>query len=121
MNTICNSTLCATVLLLLAGGASAAPDAFGQSSGLIALNSLPNPPATLATAMVVDARGIHVGAVQKVVMDENGAPLSVAVALMGSTAVVMVGADKFNYDQGHNVLTSSLEAEQITLQPRSPG
>ena len=43
MNTICKSTLCATVLLLLAGGASAAPDAFGQSSGLIALNSLPQP------------------------------------------------------------------------------
>ena len=105
----------------LIGGAVAEPaPGSNSSSGIIALNSLPNPPVTLATASVADAKGIVVGAVQKIVMDASGKPQTVDVALMGSGAVVALDASKFNYDQGHNVLTAQLDAQQIAQQPRAP-
>jgi hypothetical protein len=87
---------------------------------MIALNSLPNPPATLATANVTDAKGTVVGAVQKVIMDVSGRPQTVDVALLGSNAVVEIDASQFNYDQGHNVLTAQLDARQIAAQPPAP-
>jgi hypothetical protein len=108
-------------LLMLAGiNASADPAPTLSSSGMIALNSLPNPPATLATADVADAKGLVVGAVQKVVMDAAGKPVTVDVTLMGSNTVVAVDASRFNYDQAHNVLTAELDAQQIAQQPSAP-
>lgn len=107
-----------TVLCVLAGGAWADMPV-PSSSGIIALNSLPDPPTTLATAKVVDVQGIIVGAVQKVVMDTSGKPQAVEVALLGSGAVVKMDAAKFNYDQGHNVLTATLDAKEITGQPHA--
>ena len=118
MNDFRNLTLSAVALLLLAGGALAAP--LPSSSGIIALNSLPNPSTTLATAQVVDAKGTAVGSVQKVVMDTSGKPVTVDVALLGSGAVVAIDAAKFNYDQGHNLLTAALDASEIAQQPRAP-
>ena len=53
-------------------------------------------------------------------MDASGKPQTVDVALMGSGAVVALDASKFNYDQGHNVLTAQLDAQQIAQQPRAP-
>ena len=91
-----------------------------SSSGMIALSSLPNPPVTLATASVADAKGMVVGFVQKVVMDAGGKPQTVDVALMGSNAVVAVDASKFNYDQGRNILTAAMDAQQIAELPRAP-
>ena len=116
--------VCSAAMMMLAApgliaGAAAEP-APGSSSGIIALNSLPNPPVTLATASVADAKGIGVGAVQKIVMDASGKPQTVDVALMGSGAVVAMDASKFNYDQGHNVLTAQLDAQQIAQQPPAP-
>jgi hypothetical protein len=112
--------LCGAALLAMMGPVLADTAALGSSSGIIALNSLPDPPATLATANVTDAKGMVVGAVQKVVMDASGKPASVDVALLGSGAVVAVDAAKFNYDQGHNILMAALDAEQIAQQPRAP-
>jgi hypothetical protein len=112
-----------TAVWTLSGPAGAAdlPDAFmGTSSGIIALNSLPNPPATLATAHVADDKGTVVGAVAKVVMDPSGKPETVDVTLLGSNAVVAVDASQFNYDQGHNILTAQLDAQQIAQEPRAP-
>ena len=85
MNRIRILALSGATLWLLAGGALAdnAHD-LPSSSGIIALNSLPDPPASLATAQVVDAKGTAVGAVQKVVMDPGGKPVTVDVALLGS-------------------------------------
>jgi hypothetical protein len=121
MNRIFAIALCGTALLVPAGGAVAdTSPALNSSSGIIALNSLPDPPATLATARVADAKGMMVGAVQKVVMDANGKPVTVDIALLGSGAVVAIDASKFNYDQGHNVLTAQLDAAQITQAPRAP-
>ena len=104
----------------VAGLAAAAPGELPSSSGIIALNSLPNPSATLATATVADAKGTMVGAVRKIVLDTNGTPKTVEVALMGSHAVVAIDASRFNYDQGHNVLTAQLDAAQIVAAPPAP-
>jgi hypothetical protein len=118
--------LSGAALLLPCGGAMAddAPGAsnsgIGSSSGMIALNSLPDPPTTLATARVVDAKGTAVGAVQKVVMDPGGKPVTVDVALLGTGAVVAIDASKFNYDQGRNLLTAALDAREIAQEPRAP-
>jgi hypothetical protein len=113
--------LCSAAMLMLAAPVMGAVVDSGQSSsGMIALNSLPNPPATLATAGVADAKGMIVGAVRKVVMDTSGKPVTVDIALLGSNAVVAMDASKFNYDQGHNVLTADLDARQIARQPSVP-
>jgi hypothetical protein len=113
-------TFCGAALAMLAGGALAdTSPALNSSSGIIALNSLPNPPTTLATAKVADAKGTPVGAVDKVVMDAAGKPLTVDVSLLGSGAVVAIDAGKFNYDQGHNILTAQMDAQQIAQAPRA--
>ena len=96
------------------------PSGLPTSSGVIALNSLPNPSATLATAAVADAKGTMVGAVQMIILDTSGKPQTVDVALMGSNAVVAIAASQFNYDQGHNVLTAQLDARQIAAEPPVP-
>jgi hypothetical protein len=125
MNNI-QTLVCGAAMIILAAlgfvaGALAEPTpGMNSSSGIIALNSLPNPPVTLATASVTDAKGLVVGFVQKVVMDAGGRPQTVDVALMGSNAVVAMDASKFNYDQGLNVLMAELDAQQIAQQPRAP-
>jgi hypothetical protein len=123
MNKI-RTMVCSAAMMLLAAPslvASAEPaPALNSSSGIIALNSLPNPPVTLATAHVADAKGTVVGSVAKVVMDAAGKPVAVDVTLLGSNVVVAMDASRFNYDQAHNVLTAELDAQQITQQPRAP-
>ena len=115
-------TLSCALVAALGGPVLAAPEqAMDSSSGIIALDSLPNPPATLATAKVVDDKGITVGAVQKVVMDPSGKPASVTIALMGTDTVVAMDANGFNYDQGHNVLMAHMDAKQIAAQPPTTG
>jgi len=107
--------------LCFVGLAGAAPDtSLPTSSGVIALNSLPNPSATLATAAVADAKGTMVGAVHKIILDASGKPQTVDVTLIGSNAVVAIAASEFNYDQGHNVLTAQLDARQIAAEPPAP-
>ncbi len=113
-----------TALVLLSAAARADTSAEGRmnsSSGIIALNSLPDPPTTLATAKVVDAKGAPVGGVQKVVMDKADKPATVDVALLGTGAVVAIDAGRFNYDQAHNVLTAQLDAQEIAAAPRARG
>ena len=111
------SGLCSVTL-----GAAAPPDSLSggslpSSSGMIALNSLPNPSTTLATAAVADAKGTMVGEVHRVILDPSGRPQTVDVALLGSNAVVAIDASQFNYDQAHNVLTAQLDARQIAAEP----
>jgi hypothetical protein len=113
-------------ILLIAGAACADvtpsdTSAAKSSSGIIALNSLPNPPTTLATAKVVDAKGTPVGGVQKIVMDKAGKPETVDVSLMGTGVVVAIDASRFNYDQGHNILTATLDAQEIAAAPHTQG
>ena len=120
MNGIGKFLIWGATAAMLAGAAMAADDT-KSSSGIIALNSLPNPPTTLATAKVVDAKGAPVGGVQKVVMDQAGKPVTVDVALLGTGAVVALDASKFNYDQGHNLLMAQLDAKDIAAAPPPKG
>jgi hypothetical protein len=112
--------LCGAAMLLAGPALADNPSPSQSSSGMIALSSLPNPSTALATANVADAKGMMVGSVEKVVMDASGKPVTVDVSLLGTNAVVAVGASKFNYDQGHNVLTAQLDAQQIAAQPPAP-
>ena len=102
------------------GLAAAAPAELSSSSGIIALNSLPNPSMTLASANVADAKGMLVGGVQKVVLDTSGKPETLEVALLGSHAMVVIAASRFNYDQGHNVLMAQMDAHEIAAAPIAP-
>ena len=43
------------------------------------------------------------------------------IALMGTDVLVAMDANKFNYDEGHNLLLTQLDALQIAAQPRVPG
>lgn len=106
----------------LVGPAMAAPEPadLSSSSGIIALNSLPNPSATLASANVTDAQGVIVGATQKILLDTSGKPETVEVALLGSQSVVQIDASRFNYDQGHNILMAQMDARQIAAAPPAP-
>ena len=68
------------------GLAAAAPAGLPSSSGIIALNSLPNPSTTLATANVTDAKGTMVGAVQKIVLDASGSVEEVSARIRETVA-----------------------------------
>jgi hypothetical protein len=114
------SGLCFVALAAAAPPDNASGGNSPSSSGVIALNSLPNPSTTLATAAVADAKGTMVGAVHKIILDASGKPQTVNVALLGSNAVVAIDASQFNYDQAHNVLTAQLDARQIAAEPPAP-
>jgi hypothetical protein len=94
-----------------------APSAQNPSFAPMALNSLTNPPAQIATARVFDIRGTPVGAVQKVELDANGKPLQVQIALMGSNRVVAMTPDSLSYDITNNAVTAALDKEQMAALP----
>jgi hypothetical protein len=72
----------------------------------MALNSFSNPPDKVATARVVDEKGVTIGAVQKVDID-GGKPTSVEVALLGSNKIISLDARSVSYDEPNNVLMAS--------------
>jgi hypothetical protein len=72
----------------------------------MALNSFSNPPDKVATARVVDDKGITIGAVQKVDID-GGKPTSVEIALLGSNKIISLDARSVSYDEPDNVLMAS--------------
>src|SRR5476649_2126759 len=110
----------ASAAFLLAGAAQAAPnDMIGpvtvtplvQSNAApmmapMALNSMSNPPDKIATARVVDDKGITIGAVQKVDI-QGGKPSDVQIALLGSQQIIALDAGKLSYDVSNNVLTAA--------------
>ncbi len=77
-----------------------------QALAPMALNSLSNPPAEIATARVVDDKGMTVGAVQKVDID-GGKPSKVEIALLGSDRIIALEAGQLSYDKSNNVLTAA--------------
>lgn len=108
--------------LLLAGAALAAPSApnaalSGPSLAPIALNSLSSPPDNIATAKVVDDKGIVVGAVQKVDLDQAGKPTRVEIALLGSNRIIALDSASLSYDQANNVMTAAMDKTQLVQLP----
>ena len=86
----------------------------------MALNSLTNPPAKIATARVADQSGTVVGAVQKVELDAGGKPVNVEIALLGSNRVVALDSGKLSYDISNNVITAALDKSQLAQLPPAP-
>ena len=86
----------------------------------MALNSLTNPPAKIATARVADQSGTVVGTVQKVELDASGKPLKLDIALMGSDRIVAVDSARLSYDLSNNVVTAALDKQQLAQLPPVP-
>jgi hypothetical protein len=87
----------------------------------MALNSMASPPDKIAIAKVVDQQGAPVGTVQKVELDGGGKPLKVDIALMGGDRVITLDAAHLSYDAGANLLTASLDRQQLAALPPKPG
>jgi len=86
----------------------------------MALNSLTNPPAKIATAPVADQNGTVVGAVQKVILDAAGKPVHLDIALLGSGRVVALDSGRLSYDMTNNVVTAALDKSQLAQLPAVP-
>jgi hypothetical protein len=100
-----------------------APTANGDASVVMApmaLNSLSNPPAKIATAPVADESGTVVGAVQKVELDAGGKPVNVEIALLGSNRIVVLDSGQLSYDVSNNVVTAALDKSQLANLPPAP-
>jgi hypothetical protein len=83
----------------------------------MALNSFTNPPDKVATARVVDSKGITIGAVQKVDID-GGKPSRVEVALLGSNQIISLDARSVSYDETNNVLMAAGDGQAVAAAPR---
>jgi hypothetical protein len=83
----------------------------------MALNSFTNPPDKVATARVVDNKGVTIGAVQKVDID-GGKATSVEVALLGSNRIISIDASSLSYDEPNNVLVAATDGGAIAASPR---
>jgi hypothetical protein len=108
----------ASLFLAGAAGSSMAAEQTGaENIAPIALNSLANPPDKIATARVVDDKGITVGAVQKVEMDQSGKPLQVEIALLGADRVIALPSSQLSYDQPNNVVTAAMDKAELARMP----
>jgi len=97
--------------------AAAQPTASASASMNAPLSSLTAMPPAIGTATVQSNSGAVVGSVQKVLTSTDGKPSMVNVALKSNKKIVAISADEMNYDASHNVLVTSLTAEQIMSLP----
>jgi hypothetical protein len=80
----------------------------------VALSAITTPPAKLATANVLDASGQTVGAVQRVDLGDNGAPVQVSVALIGGgDRLLVLDAEQVKYDPVRNAILAAEPAERM--------
>jgi hypothetical protein len=85
------------------------------------LNTVANPPQTLANASVESSSGQAVGAVQKVILDASGKAQTIVVALLGKTSrLVAIAANQLSFDQSRDVVVAQLSADQIQNLPMAP-
>jgi hypothetical protein len=85
------------------------------------LDSVNNPPQTLANASVETSNGQAVGAVQRVITDAAGKAKTVVVALLGKASrLVAIAANQLTFDQSRNVVVAQLSADQIDSLPMAP-
>jgi hypothetical protein len=105
--------------------AQAEPTASGQpamqTASAMPLDSISNPPQTLANASVETSNGQAVGAVQRVITDAAGKAKTVVVALLGKASrLVAIAANQLTFDQSRNVVVAQLSADQIDSLPMAP-
>jgi hypothetical protein len=85
------------------------------------VESIANPPQTLANASVESSSGQAVGAVQKVITDASGKAKTVIVALLGKVnKMVAIAANQLNFDQSRNVVVAQMSSDQINSLPAAP-
>ncbi|HTT97850.1 MAG TPA: hypothetical protein VMF58_07350 [Rhizomicrobium sp.] len=100
---------------------AAAPAAPVQTASTMPLDSISNPPQTLANASVETSNGQAVGAVQRVITDAAGKAKTVVVALLGKASrLVAIAANQLTFDQSRNVVVAQLSADQIDNLPMAP-
>ena len=104
----------------LAATAKAPADNASVPMAPMALNSLTNPPAKIATAPVADQSGTVVGAVEKVELNAAGKPVNVDIALLGSNRIVALDSSRLSYDVTNNVVTAALDKSQLAALPPAP-
>jgi len=91
------------------------------ASNTMPLDSVSNPPQTLANASVETTNGQAVGAVQRVITDTAGKAKTVVVALLGKASrLVAIAANQLTFDQSRNVVVAQLSADQIDSLPMAP-
>lgn len=85
------------------------------------VDSITNPPQTLANASVESSSGQAVGAVQKVIIDASGKAKTVIVALLGKVnKLVAIAANQLNFDESRNVVVAQMTSDQINSLPAAP-
>jgi hypothetical protein len=85
------------------------------------LDTVANPPQTLANANVETSNGQAIGAVQKVVVGADGKASLVDVALRANPGkIVEIDAGSLSYDQSRNVVVTQLNSDQINAMPAVP-
>ncbi|HVU20272.1 MAG TPA: hypothetical protein VHE09_06030 [Rhizomicrobium sp.] len=106
---------------------SMATDQTGQAgmaktaNNMMPLDSVSNPPQTLANASVETSNGQAVGAVQRVITDAAGKAKTVVVALLGKAShLVAIAANQLTFDQSRDVVVAQLSADEIQSLPMAP-
>lgn len=91
------------------------------ASNTMPLDSVSNPPQTLANASVETSNGQAVGAVQRVITDAAGKAKTVVIALLGKASrLVAVAANQLSFDRSRNVVVAQMSADQIDSLPMAP-
>lgn len=91
------------------------------ASNTMPLDSVSNPPQTLANASVETSNGQAVGAVQRVITDAAGKAKTVVVALLGKASrLVAIAANQLTFDQSRDVVVAQLSADEIQNLPMAP-
>ncbi len=79
---------------------------------LTPLNQVSNAPERVATARVTDMHGKVVGAVQRVEI-QNGLPVQVDIALLGSANLIRLDAATLRYDAATNIVATGQSMAQL--------
>jgi hypothetical protein len=94
------------------GAALLAPVIVGaENLAPMALNSLPAPPAKIASAQVQNLHGQVIGRVEKVATDQTGKPS--AISVMTPEGITVVAAQAASYDEARNLVFTDQPMPQL--------
>jgi len=92
-----------------------------STASAMPVDTIANPPQTLANASVESSSGQAVGAVQRVITDAGGKAKMVIVSLLGKVnKMVAIAANQLTFDQSRNVVVAQLSSDQINSLPSAP-
>ncbi|MEO8894938.1 MAG: hypothetical protein ABI450_03575 [Rhizomicrobium sp.] len=85
----------------------------------MALNSIAAVPPKIASAKVVDPKGVAVGSLVRVTTDAKGRPLQADIALTGGHTIVLQ-ASALGYDQNANLVVTAMDQAQLAQLGSAP-